>query len=305
MARTRYTNPNGERNVNSFRKLMRWQNERRKKVKDLSFVVPQEMNKKVAYLQKNRVDTTITWIGHSSFLIQMNGLNIVTDIVWANRMGFDVRLTEPGLTPEQMPEIDVVLISHSHYDHLDIPSLRKLKGNPVFLAPIGLKNFLERRKFNDVKEFKWWDSTSINNVTFTFVPSRHWTKRTLTDTNTSHWGGWMMEGGGKTIYFVGDSGYFEGFKEIGEKFSIDFALIPIGAYEPEWFMSSQHINPEEAVQVFLDMRAKMFIPMHYGAFRLADDTPKEALDRLKGEWENQGLEEKSLHMLKLGETIKV
>ena len=145
MARIRYTNPNGDRNVNSFRRLMRWQRERRKKVKDLSFVVPQELDKKHAYLETNRVNTTITWIGHSSFLIQIKGLNIVTDIVWARRMGLDVRLSDPGLTPEQMPEIDVVLISHSHYDHLDIPSIRKLKGNPIFLVPIGLKSFFEKR----------------------------------------------------------------------------------------------------------------------------------------------------------------
>ncbi|NEY99370.1 MBL fold metallo-hydrolase [Heyndrickxia shackletonii] len=305
MARTRYTNPNGDRNVNSFRRLMRWQRERRKKIKDLSYVVPQEEDKKDAYLQKNREDTTITWIGHSSFLIQMNGLNIVTDIVWAKRMGFDIRLAEPGLNPEQMPEMDVVLISHSHYDHLDIPSLRKLKGNPVFLAPVGLKNYLERRKFSPVKEFNWWDSTTIKNVTFTFVPSKHWTKRTLTDTNTSHWGGWVLEGRGKTIYFAGDSGYFDGFKEIGKKFKIDYALIPIGAYEPEWFMSAQHINPEEAVQVFLDVQAKVFIPMHYGAFRLADDTPKEALDRLMDAWEKQEIDKSSLAILKLGETLTI
>ncbi|PKR85530.1 MBL fold metallo-hydrolase [Heyndrickxia camelliae] len=305
MARIRYTNPNGERNVNSFKKLMQWQRERRRKVKDLSFIVPQESAKKIDYLQKNRKDVTITWIGHSSFLIQMNGLNIVTDIVWAKRMGLEVRLSEPGLTPNQMPEIDIVLISHSHYDHLDIPSLRKLKGSPVFLAPIGLGRLLERKKFKHVKEFNWWDSISIKNVSITFVPSRHWTKRTLTDTNTSHWGGWVLEIDGKTIYFAGDSGYFDGFKEIGERFTIDYALIPIGAYEPEWFMSSQHINPEQAVQVFLDVRAKRFIPMHYGAFRLADDTPKEAIDRLTEAWEKQKIEKSSLVILKLGETVFV
>ncbi|MGV3466082.1 MAG: MBL fold metallo-hydrolase [Heyndrickxia sp.] len=283
---------------------MRWQSERRKKVKDLSFVVPQEPDKKYDYLQMNREDVTITWIGHSSFLLQMNGLNIVTDIVWANRMGLDVRLAQPGLTPEQMPEIDVVLLSHSHYDHLDMPSLKKLKGNPVLFVPIGLGNYFKRRKFQSVKEFNWWDKISIENVTFTFVPSQHWTKRTLTDTNTSLWGGWVIEGREKTIYFAGDSGYFDGFKEIGEKFNIEYALIPIGAYEPEWFMSAQHINPEEAVQVFIDVQAKKFIPMHYGAFRLADDTPKEALDRLLAEWEKKHLEKDSLHILKLGETLK-
>ncbi|MGE8206802.1 MBL fold metallo-hydrolase [Heyndrickxia sp. NPDC080065] len=285
--------------------MIRWRRERRSNKKDLSYIVPQHIDKKIEYLQSNREDGTFTWIGHSSFLIQINGLNIVTDIVWANRMGLDVRLSKPGLTPEQMPEIDVVLISHSHYDHLDIASLKKLKGNPTYLVPIGLKNLFTRKGFLPVKEFKWWESTIINEVKFTFVPSQHWTKRTITDTNTSHWGGWMLEANRKTIYFAGDSGYFTGFKEIGEKFTIDYALIPIGAYEPEWFMSSQHINPEEAVQVFLDVDANFFIPMHYGAFRLADDTPKEALDRLFIEWEKKNLDPSSLVVLRLGETWNI
>ncbi|MBS4172919.1 MBL fold metallo-hydrolase [Bacillus sp. FJAT-49736] len=283
---------------------MRWQKERRKKTKDLSYTIPQAADKMEAYLRRNREDCTITWIGHSSFLIQLNGLNIVTDIVWARRMGMEVRLSEPGLSPEHMPEIDVVLISHSHYDHLDIPSLKKLKGNPIYLVPIGLKRYFEKKKFTPVKEFAWWESISIQEVHFTFVPARHWTRRTLTDTNTSHWGGWMIEGNEKTIYFAGDSGYFDGFKEIGGKFSIDYALIPIGAYEPEWFMAPQHINPEEAVQVFLDVKAKSFIPMHYGAFRLADDTPKEAIDRLMNAWEKEGIEKSHLLFLQLGETLE-
>lgn len=305
MGRERYTNLNGNRNVNSFNDLLKWQRERRMKKKDLSYIVPQASDKKIDYLQSNRHEATITWIGHSSFLIQMNGLNIVTDIVWANRMGLDIRLTNPGIQPDEMPEIDVVLISHSHYDHLDIPSLKKLKGSTMYFVPIGLKPLLKRKRFQNVKEFSWWDSTFIDDVKFTFVPAQHWTKRSLTDTNTSHWGGWIIEASEKTIYFAGDSGYFDGFKEIGRKYKIDYALIPIGAYEPEWFMSSQHINPEEAVKAFIDVKGRYFIPMHYGAFRLADDTPKEALDRLLIEWERKKLDKSSLFLLKLGETIRV
>jgi L-ascorbate metabolism protein UlaG (beta-lactamase superfamily) len=305
MVRTRYTNLNGSKKLNSIKEMFQWQRERRKKEIDLSYIVPQQKDKKIQYLQSNKVDVTITWIGHSSFLIQMNGLNIVTDIVWAKRMGLESRLSEPGLTPKQLPEVDVVLISHSHYDHLDIHSLKKLKGNPVFLAPIGLKGFLNRKGFLPTEELSWWSSTTIKDVKFTFVPAQHWTKRTLTDTNTSHWGGWVIESSGKTIYFAGDSGYFDEFKKIGEKFTIDVALIPIGAYEPEWFMGPQHINPEEAVQAFLDVKAHFLIPMHYGAFRLADDTPKEAIDRLISEWEKKELVKSSLVILSLGQTLNI
>ncbi|MGE6259985.1 MBL fold metallo-hydrolase [Heyndrickxia sporothermodurans] len=305
MVRKRYANLNGASNLNTTKDLFKWQNERRKKKKDLSYSVPQSMNKQIDYLQLNRKDSTITWIGHSSFFIQQNGLNIITDIVWAKRMGFDKRLSEPGLNADQLPEIDVVLISHSHYDHLDLPSLKKLKGSPIYLVPTGLKHFFTRKKLLPVEEFSWWEKTTIQDITFTFVPAQHWTKRTLSDTNTSHWGGWIIEGIENTIYFAGDSGYFEGFKNIGKHRVIDYALIPIGAYEPEWFMSSQHINPEEAVQVFLDVGAKYFIPMHYGAFRLADDTPKEAVDRLMKAWEKEKLDPSSLIMLSLGETLKI
>jgi len=314
MARKKYENMNAAAKINSFGDIRKWQQERRKKIKDLSFTVAQSSEKKIELLRTNREQTTITWIGHSTFLLQMGGLNIVTDPVWASQMGFAKRLTEPGLAISELPDIDVILLSHAHYDHLHVKSLRAMPGSPQLLVPEGLGSMMLRKGFRSVDEFAWWESLEISGVTFHFVPAQHWTRRTLLDTNSSHWGGWIVEvkghepstsqAEGSSIYFAGDSGYFEGFKQIGERYGeIQYVLMPIGAYEPEWFMSMQHVTPEEAVQAFLDVKGKVFIPMHYGAFRLADDTADEALTRLSKEWEKRELAVQRLQTLLLGQTL--
>lgn len=304
MARKRYTNYENVSNTKSFTDMRRWSKERREKKKDLSVQIPQCEKKDIQKLVQNREHSSITWIGHSTFLIQVNGVNIVTDPVWAKRMGFQKRLTEPGIPIEELPEIDVVLISHGHYDHLDFGSIKRLKGKPTFYVPIGLRSAFTKRGYKNVIEGNWWDEFSTNDVKFTFVPAQHWTRRGINDTNTSHWGGWIIEDAltNQTIYFVGDTGYFKGFKEIGEKCSVDIVLMPIGAYEPEWFMKDSHINPEDAIKAFLEVKGSLFIPMHYGAYRLADDTGPEALERFLKEWERLKLPNEQLAVLKIGET---
>lgn len=284
--------------------LMLWFKERMKKDKDLSFQVPIVKNPDTEWLRTNRDVPTITWIGHCTFLIQMNGLNILTDPVWTKWLSTYKRLSPPGIAIEALPEIDIVLISHGHYDHLSYSTIRKLPGNPLFLVPAGLGRWFLKKGINHVAEFEWWGKSTVNGVHFTFVPAQHWTKRTLFDTNTSHWGGWVLEQD-KTIYFAGDSGYFRGFSEIGQRFTIDYALMPIGAYEPEWFMHYQHVTPEESIQAFMDTNAKNMIPMHYGAYMLADDTPKEALDRMQAEWGRLEICEDNLKVLKLGEIFSL
>lgn len=312
----KYRNLDNTNNLKSLRELRQWRKERKAKQKDLSWSVPQSEVKETRFLQSNRTHDTITWIGHSTFLIQYRGLNIVTDPVWAERMGFFRRLSAPGLALSEMPPVDVVVISHNHYDHLDFWTLRRLNGSPLYLVPAGLRGKMLRKGFARVEELEWWQRSTVGDVEFHFVPANHWSRRTPWDTNASHWGGWVIRAAepaetssGKerargAVYFAGDSGYFRGFKEIGERFGISFALMPIGAYEPEWFMAPQHVSPEEAVQAFLDCGGEVFVPMHYGAFRLADDTPKEALDRLTAEWERRGLEQERLRVLRLGETLR-
>ncbi|KAA0966254.1 MBL fold metallo-hydrolase [Sporosarcina sp. ANT_H38] len=303
MKKTRYENTDKSATLATFKDLLKWRKERKGKQIDLSFQVPMVDKTEEAFLQSNRTIPTITWIGHSTFLIQLNGLNILTDPVWANRLGTDKRLSPPGLPIGELPPIDIVLISHSHYDHLSYSSIKRLKGNPTFFVPIGLGNWFKRKGFSKIVESNWWDEHQIGELTIAFVPAQHWAKRTLTDTNHSHWGGWIVQDSNQTLYFAGDSGYFEGFREIGDKYSIDYCLMPIGAYEPEWFMAAQHVSPEDAVKAFINTRSKVMIPMHYGAYRLADDTPKEALDRLLAEWTKRKLDDNKLAVMKLGETI--
>jgi L-ascorbate metabolism protein UlaG (beta-lactamase superfamily) len=291
----------------SLAMLARWRRERLRKMrwKDYSDGVP-NVRPDLEYLASNRSEPSITWIGHATFLIQMGGLNIVTDPVWARRMGFARRLAPPGIAISDMPPVDVVLVSHSHYDHLHIRSLRRLPGPRKLLVPAGLGGKLRQKGFADVVELHWWEHTPLPGVRATFVPAQHWTRRTPFDTNASHWGGWVLEQeAGPTVYFAGDSGYFRGFRDIGERFEIDVALMPIGAYEPEWFMAPQHVCPEEALQAFLDVKAKRFIPMHFGSFKLADDTPKEALERLEAARAKLGIDPDRLTMLRHGETLRL
>lgn len=301
--RKRYSNLDDVKNNKSFKDMMKWNKERRSKVKDLTINIPQCQDKQIEKIKENRSRTSYTWIGHSTFLIQMNGINILTDPVWAKRMGFQKRLTEPGIPLEDLPEIDVIVISHGHYDHLDFPTIKKLKGNPQFFVPIGLKPLFNRKGYQKVSEMGWWESAEIRGIQIHFVPAQHWTRRTLTDMNTSHWGGFIFQTQKETLYFVGDTGYFAGFKQIAERFdNIDTVFMPIGAYEPEWFMKDSHISPEDSVKAFLELKAKKFVPMHYGAYRLADDTGPEALERLYREWEKQQLPNKLLNVLTIGET---
>lgn len=301
--RKRYTNMDHVVTKKTLRDMMRWQQERKQNKKDLSILIKQSPNKEIITLAANRLETSITWIGHSTFLIQMNGLNMITDPVWAKRMGFQKRLTEPGISIADLPVIDIVFISHGHYDHLDFRTLRRLKGNPSFFVPVGLGASFTIRGFKKVIESEWYDSFVYDDLTFSFVPAQHWTKRTVTDTDTSQWGGWIIESQERSIYFVGDTGYFRGFQEIAKKFSIETVLMPIGAYEPEWFMKASHLNPEDAIQAFIEMNGTTFIPMHYGTYHLADDTGPEALERLDAEWNRLELDPTKLKKLLIGETL--
>jgi L-ascorbate metabolism protein UlaG (beta-lactamase superfamily) len=307
MPKKKFTNLDNKDVIMTWREYRKWKRETKNLKKDYSNHLSKALDVDTQFLRANRTETTITWIGHATFLIQLGGLNIVTDPVWASRMGFKRRLVPPGMPLQEMPEIDLVLISHAHYDHLHYSSLYKLKGDPLFLVPEGLKTKFMKKKLTKVKEFEWWEKYKYENLSLTFVPAQHWTRRGLTDINNSHWGGWIIEceemPTGETIYFAGDSGYFNGFTEIGNHFNIDYALMPIGAYDPEWFMSEHHVSPEEAVKAFIDVQADVFIPMHYGTFRMADDTAEEAILRLKTTWDNQKLDFSSLKLLDIGETV--
>ncbi len=260
-----------------------------------------------AVLRDNVSRASVTWIGHSSFLIQLGGHSILTDPVWSKKSGVGpfgpTRLVPPGLRLIDLPPIDLVLISHNHYDHLDDVTIRWLGNRPTYLVPARLGSWFQARGGTKVHECNWWEGVDALGLHFDFVPTQHWSRRTPWDMNTTLWGGWILSDGRHKLYFAGDSAYFSGFKMIGERYpGIDVALMPIGAYEPRWFMQSAHVNPEEAGQAFLDVGARIIIPMHWGTFRLSTERMDEPPKRLAAWWEKQGLDPANNWTLAIGET---
>jgi L-ascorbate metabolism protein UlaG (beta-lactamase superfamily) len=246
----------------------------------------------------------VTWLGHATFLVQLDGVSLLTDPALMPKLfGGIERNVPPGIAIEDLPKIDAVLVSHSHYDHLDLPTVQKV-GAPA-IAGLGLERwFRDRHVF--ATELGWWSSTRVGPVKITFVPSQHWSRRGLFDTNRTLWGGFVIEGSRATIYHSGDTAYFEGFKEIGERFPrIDAALLPIGAYDPAWFMETMHLNPEQALRAFQDLGARTFVAMHWGTFKLADEPLDEPPHRLDAERARLGLAPERVRVLAVGETLEV
>lgn len=247
----------------------------------------------------------VTWLGHATFLIQIQGVNILTDPIWSKYLGFLRRSHPAPLAINRLPQIDYVLISHSHYDHLSFRDLKAIDAwKPVYLIPQGLASRFIFHGFDSSQliERDWWQSLEgLGQLRMTFTPSVHWTRRTLFDQNTSHWGGWVVESPDQTIYFAGDTGYFYGFKQIADRFGpIDLALLPIGAYAPLESNSGEHTSPAQAVQAFIDLGASTFIPMHYGTYRLGSDTGLQCLAELGSAWQEEGLDPDRLAVLGVG-----
>ncbi len=306
MAHHHYRNLDDVNVVLPLSAVLRWQKERFGKKRDYSYIMPQAAEKEREFLVANRTEPTLTWIGHTTFLLQLDGFNLLTDPVWAGRMGFQRRLAQPGLALKDLPPIDAVLLSHNHYDHLHLDTLRRLGRHVPLFVPAGLAAWLHAKDFSCVQELSWWETASLGRLTLHFVPAQHWSRRTLWDTNHSHWGGWVLQSAdGPTVYYAGDSGYFRGFAEVGRRLAPDYFLAPTGAYEPGWFMQTQHASPEQAVQAYLDCGARFFLPMHHDAFPLGDETTLETLNRLKTAWQQRGLPPDALQLPLLGETLRL
>lgn len=231
-----------------------------------------------------------TFVNHSTALIQTDGLNILTDPVFSNCAGpvsflGAKRVRAPGIRFEDIPPIDAVLLSHNHYDHMDLPTLKALEKrySPLFVAGLGNKKFLEKEGMKRVVELDWWETASIADRTVHFVPAQHFSGRTPWNIDRSLWGGFVIESSQGGIYFAGDTGFGKFFEQIQKRFQdIRLALLPIGAYEPRWFMSPIHISPDEAVRAHLLLRSSLSIGIHLGTFNLADegiDTPSIQLDK--------------------------
>jgi L-ascorbate metabolism protein UlaG (beta-lactamase superfamily) len=246
----------------------------------------------------------LTWLGHASWLVQLDGVSLLVDPVLSERIVPRIRRNvAPGLSFEGLPRIDAALVSHSHYDHLDLPTLERLRA-PI-VSGLGLAK-LFRDKGLAAAELGWWGSVRLGDVTVTFVPAQHWSRRGLTDTNRTLWGGFVIEGPSGRVYHAGDTGWFDGFAEIGRRFPrIDAALLPIGAYDPEWFMLPAHLNPEQALAAFEALGAKSFFAMHWGTFKLADEPLDEPPLRLEAERARRGLAKERVRVLAVGESVEV
>ncbi|MFM1941471.1 MAG: hypothetical protein RI897_453 [Verrucomicrobiota bacterium] len=221
-------------------------------------------------------EVAITWIGHASFLIQFHDLNLLIDPNFANWLFLLKRVKRAGLKIEDLPPVDVVLLTHGHFDHFHKPSLRRLPRPKIAVTPWGMSELAYGLGFERIIELEWWESFSRGNWKVTLTPCKHWGARTLHDAHRG-FGGFVLEHEGRKIFHAGDSGYFEGFKEIGERLAPEIALLPIGAYQPEAFRNV-HMGPDEAVEAFYDLGAKWLVPMHYGTFKLSfehvDDPPR-------------------------------
>lgn len=231
-------------------------------------------------------EARLTWIGHASFLLSLGGASVLIDPVFSRRIARVIpRHGEPGLAPSDLPPIDGLLVTHNHYDHLDAPSIDALPRDLPTFVPAGLGRWFSRRGFTRVREMAWWESAACGPLEVAFVPARHWSRRRPWDTNRSGWGGWIVKGGERSVYHAGDSATFAGFAEIARRFpALDAALLPIGAYDPPWFMEWHHMNPEQAVQAFEVLGARTLVPMHWGTFQLTDEPLQEPVARLRRCW---------------------
>lgn len=256
------------------------------------------------------IEPIVTWIGHSSFLIQIGKINILTDPNFEKSAAFVFKRNfKPAINLVDLPKIDFILISHNHNDHMDFKSLKFLKKDcPVVLVPVGDKNRLLKLGFTNVIEKEWWqEEKGFDQIKFTFLPSIHWSGRNLWDINRSLWGSWMIDFEGFKIYFAGDSAYAGHFTDIANKFdSIDLAILPIGPEKPRDHVQAVHIGVEQAIQAFIDLKAKNFIPMHWGTFRYGADKFYEPIEKLRMHWgQNKDfLENKILHIPKFGQPVK-
>jgi L-ascorbate metabolism protein UlaG (beta-lactamase superfamily) len=252
-------------------------------------------------------DLGITFIGHSSFLIQIGGRKLLIDPVFAERLIALRRLRRPGVKIKDLPAIDMVLLSHAHMDHLNRPSLRRIVAHnmevagraPIAVVPWGVEDLVDDLGFARVVTLEWWQTKSISGLELTMTPCKHWGARLFKDTHRG-FGGYVIRGGGHTLYHSGDTAYFDGFAKIGKLLKPEIALLPIGAYRPDSYRGV-HTCPEEALQAFLDLGAQRMIPMHYGTFRLSQEPMEEPVERLLAAADKEGVAA-SVCVLPEGET---
>lgn len=263
---------------------------------------------------------TVSWVGHTSFLLQLGGLNILLDPVWGNRaspvrFAGPRRRVPPAVGFDSLPPIDVVCVSHDHYDHLDTPTIKRLTERyPAiqWFAPLGVGEYLKKRGASAVTERDWWETGSFASVDFTAVPAQHFSGRRLGNRNETLWCGWVIRSAFHSVYFAGDTALHPEFGAIARRCGpFDVAILPIGAYDPRWFMGSVHMNPEDAVTAFGQLHAGQngrplkFLASHWGTFKLTDEPMDEPPQRVRELWRVSDFDKEQLWIMKHGETRSI
>ncbi|HKI45695.1 MAG TPA: MBL fold metallo-hydrolase [Balneolales bacterium] len=309
--------PNGFRNPfatesRGFADIWRWMSERRGNPGKKISLHPRSVD--LDFIHENRTKPLIIWLGHSAFLLQIDGVNILTDPMLGERASpfplvGPVRYTPPAIKAEDLPVIDLVLVSHNHYDHLDSGTIKQLleqqhDNQPHFYVPLGLKDWFTDMGAQSITELDWWNEDQWRDYHVIAVPGQHFSGRGLGDHNATLWCGWVIRNEVFSYYFAGDSGYCLYFKEIGDRLGpMSLSTIPIGAYKPRWFMKAVHVNPEEAVKIHQDVRSQFSIGMHWGTFKLTDEDMDEPPRKLRRAVKESGLDEKEFITVDPGQII--
>ncbi|MGZ8898536.1 MAG: MBL fold metallo-hydrolase [Limisphaerales bacterium] len=274
--------------------------------------IPQPYNMEVVLAEvESGLENHVTWIGHSSFVLFLNGRRYLIDPVFSDycaplRSARFRRRAPPGVDWGALGPIDGVFISHNHYDHLDKATILRMPADTLYLVPLGLERWFEKLGRRNVRELDWWASTEFAGVKASCVPAQHFSSRTLWDRDRTLWCGWIIESEGVKVYYAGDTGYCPVFAEIGARYGpIDLAMIPIGAYEPRWFMKPMHVNPDEAVQIHLNVRARKSVACHWGTFCLTDEPMGEPPERLRAALRTAGVGEDNFVIPPIGGSVSI
>ncbi|MEO8201819.1 MAG: MBL fold metallo-hydrolase [Gemmatimonadota bacterium] len=315
-----FHNPWPDREPHGWRDVLRWMRERRGRPRapnprrgGFPIATPTP-----AYPRATGSELTATWVGHSTVLIQVGTLNVITDPVFSQRASpvqwaGPRRIMDPGLQLEALPPLDVVLLSHNHYDHLDKIAVRRIARdhpNATWIVPLGLEALTRSLGVRNLRVLDWWQETMVDALRVTATPACHFSGRGFRDRNRSLWCGFALEGNGRRVYYAGDTAYHPEFSEVGLRMGpFDFVMIPIGAYDPRWFMEVVHVDPEEAVQIYEDLvaphrdrRLPVMLGVHGGTFRLTDEPMDEPPRRAAARWRSVGLDESLLWIGRFGET---
>ena len=257
-------------------------------------------------IHRDTGESYLMWLGHASFLGSLGDHRFLIDPVFSPHAGWLYRRhLRPPTTIDQLPAVNAVLVTHNHYDHLDANFIRSLPVDTPVIVPAGMGRWMRRLGRKRVIELAWWQSEELNGLRVTLVPACHWSRRGVFDTNRTLWGGYVVEGGGSSVYHSGDTALFDGFTEIGRRFpNIDAAMLPIGGYQPAWFMEHYHLNPEQAGRAFVDLGARRLVPMHWGTFQLTDEPLSEPIDRMRSWWRQDGPKSPyGLQVLDVGQSL--